>query len=45
MFRKKLVGGHLLVPCVVCNFSAVVLNYGKTIQVVPCLCVKNKGEK
>jgi hypothetical protein len=41
MFRKKFSATYR-VPCVSCNFSALVLYSGKTIQVVPCVCVKNK---
>ena len=42
MFKRKRFGGQYFVPCDVCRFSAVVLDYGKRIEVVPCLCVKNK---
>jgi hypothetical protein len=43
MFRKKRFGGgHKLVPCMSCNFSAVVLDFGNRIQVIGCLCVKDK---
>lgn len=46
MFRKKLVSKFGMaskrVPCEACRFSAVVLYSGNRIQVIPCLCVKNK---
>ena len=45
MFRNRRFGRHYFVPCVVCNFSAIVFDYGKKIEVVPCLCVKNKKGK
>ncbi len=43
MFRKKWSMSYR-VPCVVCGFSALVLQGKKQLQVVPCVCVKNKKE-